>query len=118
MIAYAWILDANTRKLVWVMTNQNTDRLGRGYNRKFDDDISLPAGEYEVYFSTFKSNLFFKHGVFSFVPVISEVNETQIHIPSVLAIGAEVKEFGTLTSLVDKSEKKLELRLCTLEDVE
>ena len=66
MIAYAWILDANTRKLVWVMTNQNTDRLGRGYNRKFDDDISLPAGEYEVYFSTLKSNLFFKHGVFSF----------------------------------------------------
>jgi len=66
MIAYAWILDANTRELMWVMTSKNTDRLGRGFNRKFDDKISLPAGEYELYFSTLKNNIFFKHGVFSF----------------------------------------------------
>jgi len=66
MIAYGWILDANTRELKWVMSNQNTERSGRGYNRKFEGEVHLPAGEYEVYFSTLKNNIFFKHGVFSF----------------------------------------------------
>jgi hypothetical protein len=52
MFAYGWILNAKTRDLVWRMTIDNTSReRGSRYNRKFDDEIKLPAGDYEVYYS-------------------------------------------------------------------
>ncbi|MEJ2048474.1 MAG: hypothetical protein P8Y60_01265 [Calditrichota bacterium] len=49
MFAYAWIINAKTRDLVWRMTIDNTSReRGSRYNRKFDGDLELPAGDYEV----------------------------------------------------------------------
>ncbi|MGH2568026.1 MAG: hypothetical protein ACRDGA_06770, partial [Bacteroidota bacterium] len=49
MYAAGWIIDAETRDLVWEMTFQNSS--GRSDNRKFDGDVKLPRGSYEVYFS-------------------------------------------------------------------
>ena len=53
MFAYAWILDASTRELVWRMTPNNTesDWWGEKYNRKFAGKVALQKGEYEIYFS-------------------------------------------------------------------
>ncbi len=52
MFAYAWILDARTRELKWRMTPNNTesDWWGAKYNRKFEGDVSLEKGEYELYY--------------------------------------------------------------------
>jgi len=64
MFAYAWILDAQTRKMVWRMTLDNTKRIGHsGYNRKFEGDVQLPKGTYEVYFSSVEP-IFFTGGGF------------------------------------------------------
>lgn len=67
MFAYAWIINANTRDLVWKMTPDNTKRDRRSrYNRKFDNDLSLPAGDYEVYYSARKPGWgIFDDGFFS-----------------------------------------------------
>jgi hypothetical protein len=56
MFAYAWIIDSRTRELVWRMTPNNTesDWWGAKYNRKFEDDVSLDKGEYELYYSAFR----------------------------------------------------------------
>jgi hypothetical protein len=62
MFAYAWILDAQTREMVWRMTVNNTE--GDWWNknkREFSGAVDLPKGEYEVYFSTFKPN-YIQHG--------------------------------------------------------
>jgi hypothetical protein len=49
MFAYGWIIDADTRKIVWEMTTDNTS--GKDDQRKFDGTVSLNKGSYEVYFS-------------------------------------------------------------------
>jgi hypothetical protein len=49
MFAYGWIIDADTRKIVWEMTTDNTS--GKDDQRKFDETVSLNKGSYEVYFS-------------------------------------------------------------------
>ncbi|RMF56166.1 MAG: hypothetical protein D6748_14105, partial [Calditrichaeota bacterium] len=55
MYAYAWILNADTRQLVWRMTPENTKKLRwRSSLRKFDGEIELPPGRYELYFTAFK----------------------------------------------------------------
>jgi hypothetical protein len=62
MFAYAWILDARSRRMVWRMTVNNTE--GDWWNknkREFSGAIELPKGEYEVYFSTYKPN-YIQHG--------------------------------------------------------
>lgn len=67
MFAYAWIINAQTREFVWQMNAKNTDKISRrGYNRKFDDDIRLPAGEYEAYFTAQEPyNIKYDDGFFS-----------------------------------------------------
>jgi hypothetical protein len=67
MFVYAWIINAQTRDLVWQMNVDNTEDVSRrGYNREFDDDIRLPAGEYEVYFTAQEPyNINFDDGFFS-----------------------------------------------------
>lgn len=67
MFVYAWIINAQTRSLVWQMTVDNTDDVSRrGYNREFDDDLRLPAGEYEIYFTAQEPyNINFDDGFFS-----------------------------------------------------
>ncbi|MFZ0388902.1 MAG: hypothetical protein WAN36_00470 [Calditrichia bacterium] len=51
MFAYGWILNAKTRKVVWQMSVENTERNRRTrLNRKYEGQIKLPAGEYEIYY--------------------------------------------------------------------
>jgi hypothetical protein len=56
MFAYAWIINSKTRELVWRMTIKNTesDWWGAKYNRKFEGDVRLERGEYELYYSSFR----------------------------------------------------------------
>jgi hypothetical protein len=49
MFAYGWIIDADTRDVVWEMTTDNTS--GKDDQRKFEGTVSLKKGSYEVYFS-------------------------------------------------------------------
>lgn len=49
MFAYGWILDADRREVVWVMTRDNTSRSRD--DRTFDDNVTLPRGTYELYFA-------------------------------------------------------------------
>jgi len=52
LFAYAWILDSKTRKMVWRMTIDNTQKdWWQDNNREFKDVVRLPAGEYEVKFA-------------------------------------------------------------------
>lgn len=49
MFAYGWIIDADTREPVWVLADEDTKRYNRSRMlREYNDDISLPAGRYEV----------------------------------------------------------------------
>jgi hypothetical protein len=48
--AYAWLLDSATRKPVWIMERQNTDRKGRRGLRQADEKINLKPGKYELYY--------------------------------------------------------------------
>lgn len=61
LLAYGWILDADTREPVWVMDERDTDRLRRSSSlRKIEDDITLPAGKYEAYY--YVGNRFWGNG--------------------------------------------------------
>ena len=68
MFAYAWILNAKSRELVWRMSLNNTRSDKKSsYIRVFDDKVKLPAGEYEVYYSArIPDYNFFDDGFFSF----------------------------------------------------
>lgn len=50
LIAYGWILDSATRRPVWVMDVDNTDRVGRKGLRESDKTVSLEKGKYELYY--------------------------------------------------------------------
>jgi hypothetical protein len=54
MFAYAWIIDSRNREIIWQMTPNNTesDWWGAKFNRKFDGEVKLDQGEYELYYST------------------------------------------------------------------
>ncbi len=59
MYDYAWIENAKTGKVVWEMTYRKTERAGGARkNRLFDDNISLEAGEYEVFYESDDSHSF------------------------------------------------------------
>lgn len=49
MYASGWIINADTRELVWEMTIRNTS--GRSEKRTFDDEVLFEKGSYEVYYS-------------------------------------------------------------------
>src|SRR4030067_861155 len=51
MFASGWIINADTRELVWEMTLDKTT--GRSSHRSFDDEVSLDKGSYEVYYSAY-----------------------------------------------------------------
>jgi hypothetical protein len=60
MFAYGWIINAETRSLVWKMDAQNTSKVGD--DRKFDGTVNLQPGSYEVYFTAYG---FYHHTVLS-----------------------------------------------------
>ncbi len=51
MLAYGWILESNSRDVVWDMSTSNDSKGGRWYNRRVNQSIDLPAGEYELYYA-------------------------------------------------------------------
>ncbi len=53
MVDYGWIIDADTREKVWMMERWNTEPAGgASKNRVANEDITLPKGNYIVYYST------------------------------------------------------------------
>ncbi len=53
MYDYGWILEAESRKRVWDMSKTNTENAGGAKkNRKADEVITLPAGDYIVAYVT------------------------------------------------------------------
>lgn len=52
MFTRAWILDARNRDLIWEMDDADTKKKHRNLI-EFEDNLSLPKGEYEVYYSSF-----------------------------------------------------------------
>jgi len=59
MYDYGWIENAKTGRTVWEMTYRKTDHAGGAdKNREVIDTITLPAGEYEVYYETDGSHSF------------------------------------------------------------
>jgi hypothetical protein len=75
MFAYAWIINAKTRDLVWRMTIDNTSReRGSRYNRNFDGDLKLPAGDYEVYYNARVPDIgLFDDGFFSLGKLLNKL---------------------------------------------
>ncbi len=49
MYAYGWIINADSRELVWRMDSKNSTVAGE--NRRFDGTLTLTPGSYEVYFA-------------------------------------------------------------------
>lgn len=53
LVDYGWIIDADSRRKVWVMDEYNTDHAGgASKNRSVDEVIHLDKGSYIVYFVT------------------------------------------------------------------
>jgi hypothetical protein len=48
--AYAWIIDAETRKPVWDMSREDTKGSRKKMRREYDGSIQVRAGFYEVYY--------------------------------------------------------------------
>ncbi len=51
MFAGGWIIDAETREVVWEMSMSNTS--GRENERSCEDEINLKKGAYEVYYAAY-----------------------------------------------------------------
>lgn len=53
MVDYGWIMDANTRDKVWKMKEYRSEHAGgASKNRKISEVVTLPAGDYIVYYSS------------------------------------------------------------------
>ena len=75
LFAYAWILHAQTREMVWRMTIDNTEKVRwTKWNRQFDGKVELEKGRYEVYFSAVEPDHFsFEEGFLSFDQIIKKI---------------------------------------------
>jgi len=51
MYASGWIIDTDSRDVVWEMTMDNTS--GRSYKRSFEGTVQLKRGAYEAYFAAY-----------------------------------------------------------------
>ncbi len=54
LMFYGWILDAKTREVVWSLLKEKNDEFYRHRDRgrfSFNSEITLPAGDYEVYYA-------------------------------------------------------------------
>lgn len=59
IIYYGWILNSDTREVVWHLIDEHPDVLKKHskYLHSYDDDISLPAGKYEIYYTGARYNM-------------------------------------------------------------
>jgi hypothetical protein len=48
----AWILSSDTREVVWSLEDSDSEKRSKNL-RDFSDEITLPKGRYEVYYSTY-----------------------------------------------------------------
>ncbi|NIW79627.1 MAG: hypothetical protein GWN16_09285, partial [Calditrichae bacterium] len=64
MMSNAWILNADSRDVVWEMTEANSRRKSREL-REYRDKITLEKGRFEIYYAVFPS--FHYHDLWSFV---------------------------------------------------
>ncbi len=64
MFAYGWIINADSRSLVWSMGIDNTTRIHD--DREFDGTVQLAPGSYEVYFVAYA---FAYHSAFTHIVV-------------------------------------------------
>jgi hypothetical protein len=73
--AYAWILNAKTREMVWRMTVDNTEEeRWSDWKRRFKGDVVLDRGDYELYFSAVEPDYFsFEGGFLSFDKIIKKI---------------------------------------------
>lgn len=53
MVAYGWIMDADTREVVWSMNPGNVTEDWASPNVKFNGTLTLKPGRYEAYYSTY-----------------------------------------------------------------
>lgn len=54
LMFYGWILDGQTREVVWDLLEEKNDEFFRYRDRgrfSFDTEVTLPAGDYEVYYA-------------------------------------------------------------------
>ncbi len=54
LMFYGWILDGQTREVVWDLVKEENDRFFRYRNPdrfSFETEVTLPAGDYEVYYA-------------------------------------------------------------------
>ncbi len=59
MMAYGWIIDADTREPVWILADEDTKRYRRSRTlREYTDNISLPTGRYEIIYFVGESFIF------------------------------------------------------------
>ena len=75
MYAFAWIIDSETREPVWEMTMDNTSR--KGEDRRFDDNVTLPKGSYEIYYTAYA---YYYHGTFSHIHMNVDPRERGLDI--------------------------------------
>ena len=75
LFAYAWILNAQSREMVWRMTIDNTEKeRWSEWNRRFEDEVKLTKGDYEVYFSAIQPDYFsFNGGFLSFDKIVKKI---------------------------------------------
>ena len=64
MFAYGWIINADTRSLVWRMTPENSTRTKD--DRAFDGTLTLDPGNYEAYFTAYA---FVYHSAFNHMEI-------------------------------------------------
>jgi hypothetical protein len=74
--AAAWILDAQTRAVVWDLRSAETQRSSSGL-RRFSGTLRLPAGTYEVHFA------FYAPSAFSF-------NRNSFNLSDIIRLGRRV----------------------------
>lgn len=72
MYAGAWIINADTRALVWEMTMRNTN--GKDTHREFNGTLSMKKGSYEVYFSAYG---FVRSSTFNYSSINIDRRKTQ-----------------------------------------
>jgi hypothetical protein len=74
LYATAWIIDAESRKMIWRMTRNNTSFMSRSDNFvTFDGKVKLAKGHYELYFYGRKPNYFSSNSVWNFGDFIKRI---------------------------------------------
>jgi hypothetical protein len=125
-VDYGWIEDLDDNEKVWEMTEDNTEHAGgASKNRKFDGIVTLPAGNYMVYYTSDDSHAY-RHWNSS-APIDKEMWGISIFgagksfDPTAITLFDEIPESGkilvNLTRLGDDADDEKTFRLETAQRV-